>query len=190
MLRPTSLKLFRSTGYSSILAPGETRLALHPGWLVLAVSCWIGFVCNVALWRALGTGSGLGWALTAGAAAAAVVGTLLSLFGWRRTLKATASLMLLLAAAMACGVWSQSLPVDTHLLDKGFIGLLPGWAHLLGWHTTTLLVMLALPPLMWVWQTPLRRLPGPTQLASNISGMVTGAAALAAASFVLAGLPF
>ena len=46
-----SLKLFRSTGYSSILAPGESRVATHPGWVILAISLWIGFACNVALWR-------------------------------------------------------------------------------------------------------------------------------------------
>ena len=43
-----SLKLFRSTGYSSILAPGESRVATHPGWVILAISLWIGFACNVA----------------------------------------------------------------------------------------------------------------------------------------------
>ena len=51
-----SLKLFRSTGYASILSPGETRVATHPGWLMAAVSAWVGFACNVALWRAFVAG--------------------------------------------------------------------------------------------------------------------------------------
>ena len=52
-----TLKLFRSTGYSSILVPGETRVAMHPGWLGMAISLWGGLACNVVLWRALASGS-------------------------------------------------------------------------------------------------------------------------------------
>ena len=48
-----ALKLFRSTGYSSIFAPGQSRLAMHPGWMIAALGAWAGFVCNVALWREL-----------------------------------------------------------------------------------------------------------------------------------------
>ena len=67
-MRTMALKLFRSTGYSSILAPGETRIATHPGWLILAISLWIGFACNVAVWRevrTLGAGPGLARTLLA-----------------------------------------------------------------------------------------------------------------------------
>ncbi|AEG93608.1 phosphoethanolamine transferase domain-containing protein [Ramlibacter tataouinensis] len=189
MLRNPSLKLFRSTGYESILAPGETRMALHPGWMILAVSAWVGFACNVALWRALATGTGLSWAMATGTLVAAAVGTFLSLFGWRRTLKPVASLMVLLAATLACGIWTQSLPVNGQLMGKGASALLPEWTSLLSWQAPTLLVVLALLPLLWVWQKQLRRLPGPTQLAANITGMVTGACVLAGIAFLLAVRP-
>ena len=65
-----ALKLFRSTGYSTLLMPGEARLAMHPGWLVLATSLWLGLACNVALWRELSgsaMGTGLATALLGGA---------------------------------------------------------------------------------------------------------------------------
>src|SRR5512133_2156974 len=115
-MAPMALKLFRSTGYSSILAPGETRsAALHPGWLMLAVSLWAGFVCNVALWRALAAGpasGGLPLAIVLGAFVAGGCGFVLSLLGWRRTLKPAATLVLLAAALSACAIWVQGLPLD------------------------------------------------------------------------------
>lgn len=184
-----SLKLFRSTGYSSILFPGETTLALHPGWLVFATSAWIGFACNVALWRALLPGfepdTSLGWALVAGAFAAAASALVLSLLGWRRTLKTSATLLLLVAALAACGVWIQALPLDASLLSKGPAALLPPWPSLLRWQAPALFVGLALLPMLWVWQTQVRRLPGPVQLAANATGMAAAGVVLAITGYLL-----
>ncbi len=183
-----SLKLFRSTGYSSILAPGETRVAMHPAWMVLAISAWIGIACNVALWRALGSGgsAGLGLALVAGLLAAASCALVLSLLGWRRTLKPTATVLLLLSALIAAGLWSQSVPLDATLWDKRPSALLPSWASLLGWQVPLLLAVLLLPPLLWVWHTQLRRLPGPQQLTTNVAGIAISAVVMAASGWLLA----
>ena len=184
-----SLKLFRSTGYSSILAPGETRVATHPGWLVLATSLWIGFASNVALWRALisgvESGRGLGWALTAGVFATAASGAVLSLLGWRRTFKPAATVLLLLAALAACGIWFQSLPLEASLLDRGLAALLPAWPSLLRWQVPVLLLVLALMPMLWLWNTQVRRLPGPEQLGVNAAGMAAGAAVVAVSGYLL-----
>lgn len=181
-----SLKLFRSTGYSSILAPGETRLAKHPAWLVLATSAWVGFACNVALWRSLHSGDpSLAWALTLGLFSAAAAGFVLSLFGWRRTLKPAATLSLLLAGVVAAGLWSRSAPLDATLWGKGPGALLPSWTSLLGWQVPTLLVVLVLVPMLWLWQTRVRRLSGPSQLGANALGMGCAAAVMAASGWVL-----
>jgi lipid A ethanolaminephosphotransferase len=173
-----SLKLFRSTGYSSILAPGESRVAPHPGWLVLAVSLWVGFACNVALWRdlrALGDGPGLARSLLAGAFVAATCGVVLSLLGWRRTLKRAATVVGLLAALAAAALWVQARPIDASLFDQGWRSLvLPTWPSLLRWQFPVLVVVLGLVPLLWLWQVRVRRLPGREQLAANISGMLLG----------------
>ncbi|MBI2768727.1 MAG: DUF1705 domain-containing protein [Burkholderiales bacterium] len=180
-----SLKLFRSTGYSSILGPGETtRVSMHPGWLVLAVSVWVGFACNVSLWRVVRAmpeaGGGLLHALVMGVLLAGGCCTLLSLLGWRRTLKPAATVLLLLGALAACGMWVQALPLDSNVLDKGLRSLvIPSWASLLGWQVPATLVVLALLPMLWVWNTQLRRLPGPQQFAANATGAGLGLALLA-----------
>lgn len=173
-----SLKLFRSTGYSSILSPGESRLATHPGWVILAVSLWIGFACNVALWRdlrSLGDGAGLARSLLTGAFIAAACATALSFLGWRRTLKKAATVLLVLAALAAASIWVQARPIDGSLFDQGLRTLvLPAWPSLLRWQFPALLVGLGLLPILWLWQLPLRRLPGRQQLTANIAGMLLG----------------
>lgn len=184
-----SLKLFRSTGYSSILAPGESRVAPHPGWLVLGVSLWIGFVCNVALWRdlrSLGEGLGLGRSLLAGAFVAAACAIVLSLLGWRRTLKRAAAVLLLLAALVAAVIWVQARPIDTTLFDQGLRTLLlPGWPSLLRWQFPVLVVVLGLVPVLWLGQVRLRRLSGPQQMAANVVGMLLGLLAMVLSGWFL-----
>lgn len=185
-----ALKLFRSTGYHSILAPGESRVATHPGWLILAVSLWIGFACNISLWRylrALDTGGiSLERALLGGALIAAACASLLSLLGWRRTLKQTATILLLLAALSTASLWVQGLPLDSNLFDRGLRSVfLPPWPSLLRWQFPVLLVVLGLLPMLWVWQLQVRRVPGPQQLASNLTGMLMGLLAVAVSGWLL-----
>lgn len=183
-----SLKLFRSTGYESILMPGETRVALHPGWAIVATSAWVGFACNPALWRELWAGdiAGLAWALELGAFIAAACAVLLSALGWRKTLKPAATVVVFLAALAACAIWSQALPVDANLLQKRLSMLLvPSWASLLRWQVSALLVVLALAPTVWLWNTKVRRLPGPEQLGINMAGAMIACAVLAGSGFLL-----
>lgn len=185
-----ALRLFRSTGYSSILWPGETTTAMHPGWLVAAVSGWIGFVCNVALWRQLvawpDDGAGLVRALALGLLIAAGCALILSLLGWRKTLKPAATLLLLLAAMAASRIWGEALPFDVALADKRLSSiLLPSWTSLLHWQVSALLMALAL-PVVWVWHTSVRRLSGPQQLGVNITGALLAGVTLGASGFLLA----
>lgn len=185
-----SLKLFRSTGYSSILAPGESRVATHPAWLVLGISLWIGFACNVSLWPAVRTAlsgePGLGRAVLASSFIAAVCATVLSLFGWRRTLKRTATVLLLVAALAAASIWIQGLPLDGELLAHGLRTVLfPGWPGLLRWQFPALMAGLGLVPMVWLWQLQVRRLPGPQQLACNATGMFIGLICTAVTGWLL-----
>lgn len=180
------LRLFRTTGYSTLLMPGEERIAMHPGWLVLAVSLWLGLACNVELWRELaGTGKvGITSALTSGVLIASAAGLVLSLLGWRRTLRAAATLLLFLGGALACGLWVQGLALDS-LWTLPMRSLLPAWPNLLRWQVPALFALLALLPALWVWNVPVRRLTGPRQLHSNLVGMGVAGAILVAAGILL-----
>jgi hypothetical protein len=177
-----SLKLFRATGYHSILDPGEARLAPHPAWAVAGVAVWIGLADNVWLWRALaGAGPSPLEALLAGVGVAGAVGTLLSVLCWRRTFKPAATLLLLAGALLAGGVW-----VHGPQLQAAFSGalpaLLPPWTALMRWQVPTALVVLGVIPVLVLWNGTLRRLPGTDQLEANVWGAM-GYALLALAGF-------
>lgn len=179
-----SLKLFRSTGYSSILTAGETSAAMHPGWVILAISVWVGFACNVALWQQLrspaGAGSNLASAVALGAFATAACALVLSALGWRKTLKPAAMAILFLAALAVCASWSQAAPADGSLTALAVSLLnLPPWERFLQWHVWATLAVLAVLPAIFVCRTKVRRLSGQQQLSANLTGMFTAGTVLA-----------
>jgi lipid A ethanolaminephosphotransferase len=188
-----SLKLFRSTGYSSIFAPGQSRVAMHPGWIVLATSVWVGFVCNVAIWRELAHSpmEAMGWAraLALAACVSGACALVLSVLGWRRTVKPAATVVLFLAALAACSIWSQALSVDGSLFSQRLSTLiLPPWASLLRWQVSAILAGLALAPSIWAWNTKVRRLSASQQLSATVMGILFGTVLLIAGGVALEGL--
>ena len=185
-----SLKLFRSTGFHSILSPGETRVAPHPGWAVAGVAAWIGFVCNAWLWQALAGRGELLPPLLGGLAVFGAVAAGLSLLGWRRTFKPLATLALLVAALLASGVWTQGLALSTVLEGRRLTTMLPGWASLFGWQVPALLGVLGLAPVLWLWNKQLRRLSGPAQWKANVAGFCCYAPLAAVAAWLLERVPF
>jgi lipid A ethanolaminephosphotransferase len=178
-IRRMSLKLFRHTDYAqSILSPGETRFAMHPGWAVLVAGAWVGFVANAWFWRALlGSGTNLPHAVALGLVTGGAAGFVLSLFGWRRTFKPVAACVLLLAGVIAAGAWTQGATLDATLESRRLLDLLPPWASFFGWQVPTLVVLLGLVPVIWLGNLQLRRLDGPSQLRTNLLGMTLAALA-------------
>jgi lipid A ethanolaminephosphotransferase len=173
-----ALRLFRTTGYSTLLMPGEARLATHPAWLVAGASLWISLACNVAVWRLLGGDGQLRTVLAAILVLGGGSAAFFSLFGWRRTIKLAITAGLLLGALVACGIWSQQLPVEQ--LWHPSRALLPAWASFMRWQVLLLVLLLAVVPIVWLWNHQPRRLAGPVQLRSNLLGLVAGALVLAA----------
>lgn len=180
-----ALKLFRTTGYSTILFPGETRLAMHPAWLVLFASLWLALACNVGLWRlVLGPPTSPRAVLAVAALLGGGSAVILSLLGWRRTVKLAITVLLLTGALVACGMWTQDLPLQA-LWSERPRALMPSWAAFMGWQVPLLVLLLAVIPIVWVWNHPVRRLPGPAQLQVNVLGAVLGGCAFAAGLFYL-----
>jgi glucan phosphoethanolaminetransferase (alkaline phosphatase superfamily) len=179
-----ALKLFRTTGYSTLLMPGEERQSLHPGWLVAMASLWIALACNAGLWRLLAAPGTLRAALATAALLGGGSGVILSLLGWRRTIRLAITAMVAAAALVACGLWVQDLPIET-LWQQRPRTLLPPWPTFMGWQVPTLMLVLAVVPIVWVWNLPLRRLRGPEQLQVNITGALLGAVVFGVGLFLL-----
>jgi glucan phosphoethanolaminetransferase (alkaline phosphatase superfamily) len=164
-----ALRLFRTTGYSTLLMPGEARIAPHPARIVFWASLWIGVVCNVAVWRLLaGDLANARTALTSAAILAGGSALVFSILGWRRTLKPTVTLFLIAATLMASGLWSQQLPIET-LWQAPSRAVLPSWTSFLRWQVLALVLVLGLVPIVTVWNMSMRRLPGPAQMRANMA---------------------
>jgi len=179
-----ALRLFRSTGYSTLLMPGESRMPTHPAMLVLWGSLWLGVACNVAIWRWVAGSVDARTALGSFLVIAGASGTLFSLLGWRRTLKPALTLAFVAGALVAAGLWSQQLPMDTLWQGPSRV-LLPAWASFMRWDVLALVALLAVLPVVWLWNHQVRRVPGPRQLQSNITGSLLAAAMFGAGLFLI-----
>ena len=152
--------------------------------MVLAVSTWIGIASNVGLWHLLlQDGGSVRRVLAASALLAGASGLILSLLAWRRTLKPAATLLLAAAALLACGLWVQELPVEA-LWTQRPRALLPGWTAFLRGSVLLMMLVLAVAPIVWVWQLHLRRLPGQLQMRATVWGALLGVASLAAGALL------
>lgn len=179
-----ALRLFRTTGYSTLLMPGESRLATHPAMLVLWASLWLGVASNVAVWRWLGGTLEWRMALASVLVIGGAAGAVFSLLGWRRTLKPAVTLALVLGALVAAGLWSQQLPVQT-LWQGPPRTLMPAWTSFMRWDVLLIMLALAVVPIVWLWNHGVRRMPGPKQLQSNITGIVLAAIVFACGLILL-----
>ncbi|MCW5650276.1 MAG: hypothetical protein KIS62_11055 [Ramlibacter sp.] len=178
-----ALKLFRSTGYASLFEPGETRVSFHPGWVILLTSLWVGLACNAPLWLAIAGSAGLPPLLDSAALAILAGGLaalLLGLLAWGNTLKTVVFLLLLAAAWAAAQAWSRGLLPDPSQADRGLASLWHGpWVS---WQLMVALPLLALLPLMWLRQVPVKRMSVARQLRVNLAALVLGGGACVAAA--------
>jgi glucan phosphoethanolaminetransferase (alkaline phosphatase superfamily) len=179
-----ALRLFRTTGYSTLLMPGESRMPTHPAMLVLWGSLWLGIVCNVAVWRCIAGTVEPRTALGSFLVISGASGILFSLLGWRRTLKATLTVVIVAGALVAAGLWSQQLPIETLWQGPSRV-LLPAWTSFMRWDVLALMALLAVLPIVWLWNHQVRRVPGPRQLQSNITGSLLAALMFGAGLFLI-----
>lgn len=169
-----SLKLFRSTGYSSMFEAGETRVSTHPGWALLLAMVWPALTCNVALWRVMPhlaapahwpqVAFALGWSVVI----AATTGLVMATLAWRNTLKLVATLVLLGWAFAAGYVWINGIPLDATLPTRGWRvpgSMTAGWLDYRLWLAVA---VLGLVPVIWLARTTVKGLPLARQLRINI----------------------
>lgn len=169
-----SLKLFRSTGYSSMFEAGETRVSTHPGWALLLAMVWPALTCNVAMWRVMPhlavpaqwpqVAFALGWSVVI----AATTGLVMATLAWRNTLKLVATLVLLGWAFAAGYVWTTGLPLDATLPARGWRALGATGVGWLDYRLWLAVAVLGLVPVVWLARTTVKGLPLMSQLRINI----------------------
>ena len=184
-----TLRLFHITEFaeSRLSSPAAQREAYHPFGLVLLFSLWLAVICNLALWQALsrlpelGTGAAwrIGMALALMMTCALVM--LLSLLSWRRTLKLSLTLLLLLAAVNAHFLLTQGTFINADLLRRFLHNPAVQLRVLLGWKFFFVVLLLGVVPTVLLWRMRVRRTPLGRSLMQNL-------ALFAAAGVILTGL--
>ncbi|MCJ0762731.1 phosphoethanolamine--lipid A transferase [Variovorax sp. CYS-02] len=158
---------------------------MHPAWLILLASLWIATACNVPLWRELlrlpeldnlrGLAFGAGFAV----AIAAAVGALLTLLAWRWTLKPAIALFVLAAAFGAYFMMAYGVVIDTPMVTNVLQTNPRETLDLLNLRLLLTVLVLALLPLLWLWRTPVKRVPWLRRLFQNALLFIASCALLA-----------
>lgn len=161
--------------------------AKHPAWLVLLVSAWLATVCNVALWREVGSlssSAGLrGWMfiLAFGVIVAAGNVAVLSLLTWGRATKAVLVSFVLMAAFGSYFMLNYGIVIDSSMLINVLQTDVREAGDLLNWRLPATVLALAAPPLWWVLRQPIRRLGVLRHLAHNVGLLLAAVVVLVAA---------
>lgn len=150
-----------------------TAQALHPAWPMVWISVWLATVCNAALWReltALPTRAGLaGWGFVVAFAVIVAAGNVavLSLLAWGRAAKWVLSSFVLMAAFGSYFMLNYGIVIDASMLTNVLQTDVREAGDLLNWRLPTTVLLLAAPPLWWLWRSPVRSLGLVRHLAHN-----------------------
>lgn len=153
--------------------PSGTPHTLHPAWVVALISTWLATACNVPLWREVaqlpGQGSPRGWAFAVAFAVIVAAGNaaLLSLLAWRWTLKPAAAVLVVMAAFGAYFMLAYGIAIDASMLVNVFQTDAHEAADLLSWRMAGTVLLLAAPPLVWLYRSRVRRLGALRHAAHN-----------------------
>ncbi len=178
------LKLFRSTGYGSLLdtqtaATWQKQAKLgpmgrNPVAMLAVVSLWLATVANLALWRELGR---LGQLQSAGgyafavAFAAIIFGALCALgalLAWRRSIKPVLVCLCLAAALGMHFMLSYGVVIDTTMIVNVLQTDPRETRDLLSWKLLFTVLIVAGVPSLWLWRQNVQRLTWPRQALRNL----------------------
>lgn len=186
-----SLKLFRSTEFaeSSLFSPSVQRIAIHPFWVAGIASIWLATACNLVLWRELlrlpetDSAQGLWFSLRLGISIIAALCALLSLISWRLTFKPGITILLVMAALGTHLMLTHGLVIDASVFGPIFQNRARTAQIFFSGSFVIIMLVLALLPAVWLWRTPVRRIPAWHNLLQSALFFVTSCLVLAAISF-------
>jgi lipid A ethanolaminephosphotransferase len=189
------LKLFRSTGHSSIL---DTQTAAawqrsrgpvgrNPLALLVIISLWLATVGNWALWRELGRlgqMQGVGdyaFAVAFGLIIFAGTNVLFALLAWRRTVKPLLIFLLFAAALGMHFMLSYGVVIDTTMMVNVLQTDPRETRDLLSFKLLLTVLIVAGLPTLWLWRQTPYRLTWPAQGLRIVMFMVANCVILALA---------
>ncbi len=177
------LKLFRSTGYNSILdtqtaalwqKTGKGSLGRNPVALVAAVSLWLATLGNWALWRELGRLGQLqsvgGYAFAV-AFAAIIFGALCALgamLAWRLSIRPALVFVCFAAAFGMHFMLSYGVVIDTTMIVNVLQTDPRETRDLLSWKMLVNVLGVAGLPSLWLWRQNVQRLSWTRQALRNL----------------------
>ncbi|UCU98037.1 phosphoethanolamine transferase [Acidovorax radicis] len=150
-----------------------TRRPLHRAWVVVFISVWLATACNVPLWQEVarlpGQGSLRGWGFSLAFVVIVAAGNaaLLSLLAWRWTLKPAAAVLVLMAAFGAYFMLAYGIAIDASMLVNVFQTDVKEAGDLLNWRMAGTVLLLAAPPLVWLYRRPVLHSSAVRQVGHN-----------------------
>ncbi|MDN3923068.1 phosphoethanolamine transferase [Roseateles violae] len=162
-----------------LLAPFKPSLA-SPLTLAWLAAVWIGVLGNWPLWQRmialpeLDNARGHVFVLVFIGIVIALQGALLSLLAWRRLIKPVLVLMLIATAALAHFIGSYGTVIDPTMVVNIVQTDVREARDLLSLRLALSLLLIALPPIVWLWRRPLADAPFGRRLGFNLLGFLGG----------------
>jgi lipid A ethanolaminephosphotransferase len=148
-------------------------------WLVVWVAMWLVVVGNLPLWQRVADQGGEGLArivLFVGLGLLVLGGTvaLLSVLAWSRVARVATSALLLVTAFNAYFMWQYGAVIDSTMLGNVLQTDAREIRDLLSFSLAVTVLLIAGPPLWWLWRLPLQPRVFWSRLGRNAVGVLTG----------------
>jgi len=181
-MQPMSLKLFRTTEFSSSSLFTRTRptVAVHPLRLVLLCALWLAVMGNLPLWQALSqlpettNARGLLFGVMFCLAIAGANAALLGLLAWRGLLKPAIVVLLMVTALSSHYMFVYHVVIDRTMLVNVFNTDAREVRDLLSWRLAGTLLVLGVLPAIRFWRKPVRRVGWVGQAIVNLLTVLGG----------------
>lgn len=163
---------------SAVLSPPSgspaRRRAAHLLWPLVV---WLVTVGNLPLWQRIASlGDGPSWPVMLALAfpVAGVTAALLSLLAWPRVLRPAASVLVVAAALASHFMATYGAVIDPTMLAN-VVNTDPREVRdLLSWRLLFTVLLVAGPPLWWIWHRPVSPRPFAARLGRNLAGVLAG----------------
>jgi lipid A ethanolaminephosphotransferase len=154
-------KLINSIEVKQAIDPSKLA-GMHPNLVIVMVSIWLATIGNIALWQTINNipemndRRALWFCFAFGALIAALLGMLMSLLCWRRSLKPIIAFLLISAALGTYFMTSYGVVIDSAMIVNVLQTDIQESLDLLSWKLGIFLLFLGILPVVWLSQQRIR----------------------------------